>query len=128
MPYHDADVSILSVCNCVGRLACGVVGDWALMRHGVPRPVVFGWFIWMMALAMVLLAIGTVPGKAGVSYQTLALVSTSANVHVYMLLPRTAGEAGNDTCRAVPALYAATIVGGLSYGALNGETRFSSVL
>ena len=62
-PPYNADVSILSVCNCIGRLACGVVGDWALMRHSIPRPVVFGWFIWMMALAMVLLAIGTTPGK-----------------------------------------------------------------
>lgn len=61
---RDVDVSILSVCNCIGRLACGVVGDWALTRHGIPRPAVFGWFIWMMALAMGLLAIGTIPGKA----------------------------------------------------------------
>ena len=68
------------MCNCVGRLACGVVGDWALTRHRIPRPAVFGWFIWMMAAAMLLLAIGN-----------------------------------------VPALYAATIVGGISYGALNGE-------
>ena len=64
----------------MGRLACGVVGDWALTRHHIPRPAVFGWFIWMMAAAMLLLAIGN-----------------------------------------VPALYAATIVGGISYGALNGE-------
>ena len=32
-------VSILSVCNCAGRLLCGAIGDWALANFGTPRPV-----------------------------------------------------------------------------------------
>ena len=42
---EDTYVSILSVCNCIGRLAQGAMGDAALTRWGTPRPVVFGWFI-----------------------------------------------------------------------------------
>ena len=49
---EDTLVSILSVCNCLGRLACGAVGDIALARYQIPRPVVFGWFILLMVLAM----------------------------------------------------------------------------
>jgi MFS family permease len=78
---EDTLVSILSVCNCLGRLACGFVGDLALARWGTPRPVVFGWFIGLMVLAMGCLAL------------------------------------------AHPlALYAASAVGGFSYGAINGIT------
>ena len=76
----DSLVSILSVCNCLGRLACGAVGDYAL-RWDIPRPSVFGWFIALMVIAM----------------GCLALASPAA-------------------------LYAASAIGGFSYGAINGIT------
>lgn len=67
-------LQLLSVCNCAGRLLCGALGDWALASFGTPRPVVFGWFMVLMAVAMGLLAIGTpatlylATAAAGVSY------------------------------------------------------------
>lgn len=81
------DVSILSVCNCIGRLVCGVVGDWALMRHSIPRPVVFGWFIWMMVLAMGLLAIGTVPGEDSVCVCARMCMPASRAIQLIFMCP-----------------------------------------
>lgn len=56
---EDTFVSILSVCNCLGRLSAGVVGDFLLDRWRTPRPVCFAAFSLLTVAAMLLLALGT---------------------------------------------------------------------
>ncbi|KAH8060574.1 hypothetical protein JL722_4684 [Aureococcus anophagefferens] len=56
---EDAFVSILSVCNCLGRLSAGALGDHLLAARGAPRPATLAFFCALTAAAMGLLAIGT---------------------------------------------------------------------
>ena len=56
---QDTFVSLLSVCNCLGRLSAGALGDHALRSWGAPRPATLAFFCALTALAMGLLALGT---------------------------------------------------------------------
>lgn len=56
---QDTFVSILSVCNCLGRLTAGVAGDVVIDRWRLPRPLCFGAFCLLTVGAMLLLAVGT---------------------------------------------------------------------
>lgn len=56
---QSADVSIFSVCSCLGRLATGVASDWLLHTHGVPRVSFFLFSSIIMLLSMLVLAIGS---------------------------------------------------------------------
>jgi len=51
-------VTIVSVCNCWGRLLSGMLGDFVVKR-GYPRPVVFSMAMALMVVAQILLVFGS---------------------------------------------------------------------
>lgn len=38
----DVFVSLISIFNCAGRMAWGLISDWFLSNYGIPRPFFFG--------------------------------------------------------------------------------------
>ena len=56
---ETANVSIFSVCSCLGRLTTGVASDWLLHAHAVPRVSMFVFSSLIMLLSMLVLAVGS---------------------------------------------------------------------
>ena len=54
---HTVYVTLISVCNCLGRLLSGVIGD-VMLAHGYGRPLVFAGAMAMMVVAQVVLMFG----------------------------------------------------------------------
>ena len=56
---ETTNVSIFSVCSCLGRLVTGVASDWLLHAHGVLRVSFFFFSSLAMLVSMLVLAVGT---------------------------------------------------------------------
>lgn len=56
---QTTNVSIFSVCSCLGRLGTGVSSDWLLHAHDAPRVSFFLFSSLIMLLSMLVLAVGS---------------------------------------------------------------------
>ncbi len=74
----DTFVSVISIFNCVGRIAAGVLSD-ALVRRGVKRVFVFGFLVLGMGLGMLVLSLAT-PTALGVAAAMVGFLYGACNV------------------------------------------------
>ncbi len=103
----DTFVSVISIFNCVGRIAAGVVSD-ALVRRGVKRVFVFSGAVVGMGVAMLVLSLAT-PTSLGVAAAMVGFLYGSCNVLNPAILGDLYGQA--NVSRLYSSVILSVIVG-----------------
>eukprot|EP00050_Salpingoeca_kvevrii_P009535 m.3472 g.3472 ORF g.3472 m.3472 type:complete len:520 (-) comp2313_c0_seq1:191-1750(-) len=114
-------VSLLSVCNCGGRLLAGFAGDKLLAKFGYPRPLVFAVALGIMAISNFMIMSGSIGALfpacvlAGLSYGAFnALVPTLIS-EIFGLKHFAAVYGTNALCFAIGSYAFATKLAGSVY-------------